>query len=395
MRIRELIENTGEWISHRQLAEIIYMRTGNKQLARDFDAIEDEFVSQDDAQSTGLSGFDVDALEFDRERVNKILGDNKTGIKVLKMKQDEQYNTKYQLLQSARLDASVIDFDKATDPANTPIDKVNKLLQRIGITDYGVIINKPFDAKTYELLIDTYMNKVFTGAMENKILDYVIKIYQKRGEKAKQLPPTTEGTRCWKGYKKKGMKTMFGKRVPNCVKNEETDIDSLPDLIKDINQDLPNIQSVSSKEIPDIVPFNNQALTNKMQKDFPDATPGIKKNCQIISSMVAKKYGLQNPKPIIVVHEKRSGIGMCYHNYKGVGEYPPKGRGTVTIKWKENLIDRVSYDYFDEKGNPAETDVTGSMRDKNIHTLTNSGPGPEGYMIGGRRHGGSLPNESL
>jgi len=29
-----------------------------------------------------------------------------------------------------------------------------------------------------------------------------------------------EGTKCWKGYKKKGMKTMFGKRVPNCVKNE-------------------------------------------------------------------------------------------------------------------------------------------------------------------------------
>ena len=30
-----------------------------------------------------------------------------------------------------------------------------------------------------------------------------------------------EGTRCWKGYEKKGMKTMFGKRVPNCVKKEE------------------------------------------------------------------------------------------------------------------------------------------------------------------------------
>ena len=24
--------------------------------------------------------------------------------------------------------------------------------------------------------------------------------------------------KCWKGYKKKGMKTMFGKRYPNCVK---------------------------------------------------------------------------------------------------------------------------------------------------------------------------------
>ena len=30
----------------------------------------------------------------------------------------------------------------------------------------------------------------------------------------------SEGTRCWKGYEKKGMKTMFGKRVPNCVKRE-------------------------------------------------------------------------------------------------------------------------------------------------------------------------------
>ncbi len=27
--------------------------------------------------------------------------------------------------------------------------------------------------------------------------------------------------KCWKGYKKKGMKTMFGKRYPNCVKEEE------------------------------------------------------------------------------------------------------------------------------------------------------------------------------
>ncbi len=36
-----------------------------------------------------------------------------------------------------------------------------------------------------------------------------------------QEEEVTEGTRCWKGYKKEGMKTMFGKRVPNCVKNEE------------------------------------------------------------------------------------------------------------------------------------------------------------------------------
>jgi len=31
--------------------------------------------------------------------------------------------------------------------------------------------------------------------------------------------------KCWPGYKKKGMKTMFGKRYPNCVKKEEVEID--------------------------------------------------------------------------------------------------------------------------------------------------------------------------
>ena len=30
------------------------------------------------------------------------------------------------------------------------------------------------------------------------------------------------GEACWKGYKKKGMKKMFGKKYPNCVKVEET-----------------------------------------------------------------------------------------------------------------------------------------------------------------------------
>jgi hypothetical protein len=30
--------------------------------------------------------------------------------------------------------------------------------------------------------------------------------------------------KCWKGYEKKGMKTMFGKRYPNCVKKEEFEV---------------------------------------------------------------------------------------------------------------------------------------------------------------------------
>jgi len=33
--------------------------------------------------------------------------------------------------------------------------------------------------------------------------------------------------KCWKGYKKKGMKTMFGKRYPNCVKKEEVQLEDM------------------------------------------------------------------------------------------------------------------------------------------------------------------------
>ena len=29
-----------------------------------------------------------------------------------------------------------------------------------------------------------------------------------------------EGTRCWKGYMRKGFKTMFGKRVPTALKEK-------------------------------------------------------------------------------------------------------------------------------------------------------------------------------
>ena len=47
------------------------------------------------------------------------------------------------------------------------------------------------------------------------------------GQRAEEMSATNEGTRCWKGYKKKGMKTMFGKRVPNCVKNEDIDFSEL------------------------------------------------------------------------------------------------------------------------------------------------------------------------
>ena len=49
-------------------------------------------------------------------------------------------------------------------------------------------------------------------AMEYEFIDLI---------KSESLVSKVLDEKCWPGYKKKGMKTMFGKRYPNCVKTEE------------------------------------------------------------------------------------------------------------------------------------------------------------------------------
>ena len=46
---------------------------------------------------------------------------------------------------------------------------------------------------------------------------------KKAGKKSKTEDQVSEA--CWKGYHKEGMKTMFGKRYPNCVKNKKSNED--------------------------------------------------------------------------------------------------------------------------------------------------------------------------
>ena len=97
----EAIDNPQDWKSHRDIAELILQHTKNIQLARDFVALEDEFVTQDDMQSSGLSAMGFDPFLEDRDRVNQILSTNNVPFKVLKMQHNDQYETQYQILQSA------------------------------------------------------------------------------------------------------------------------------------------------------------------------------------------------------------------------------------------------------------------------------------------------------
>ena len=127
------------------------------------------------------------------------------------------------------------------------------------------------------LLSEKFASKAQQGYLYAKKPNVAKKLASKMNpQDYKELPDKVDeesldekGTRCWKGYKKKGMKTMFGKRVPNCVKNEaelekekfttpnqmrmyedEVDEGSLPIKLKDIL----NVKKMKlSKDAPEAV----------------------------------------------------------------------------------------------------------------------------------------------
>lgn len=64
--------------------------------------------------------------------------------------------------------------------------------------------------------ISTKNIKVLKTGSEEEMKNHLSKIKDKSIKKEQTESEITE--RCWKGYTQKGMKTMFGKRYPNCVK---------------------------------------------------------------------------------------------------------------------------------------------------------------------------------
>jgi hypothetical protein len=104
------------------------------------------------------------------------------------------------------------------------------------ITRYGDWVDVDWDDVKRKLdTINNYPEDTFTGSMNSRPLrissigdqgndwgynfSIVKKIKKEQSKKKTQEMKEGEITeRCWKGYTQKGMKTMFGKRYPNCVK---------------------------------------------------------------------------------------------------------------------------------------------------------------------------------
>jgi hypothetical protein len=104
------------------------------------------------------------------------------------------------------------EYSMARSELKTIEDAVKRLKAKVGKGEGDLeawVQSKITKAADY---IDTAADYIASGEMEeqklvDKIMDEVL------------------SEKCWPGYKKKGMKTMFGKRYPNCVKAEDVTIE--------------------------------------------------------------------------------------------------------------------------------------------------------------------------
>mgnify|MGYP003326024793 CR=1 FL=1 len=104
-------------------------------------------------------------------------------------------------------------FDK--DGKSVTIDAVKVAAARKALDDAAAQTD-------YEERLDAAKNSPAAKKMEadriKKARDAFKKTYTRREHYDWR---ETLDEKCWKGYEKKGMKTMFGKRYPNCVKKSK------------------------------------------------------------------------------------------------------------------------------------------------------------------------------
>ena len=109
------------------------------------------------------------------------------------------------------LEIETIDLIKA-DPIEVPrstIDIIKEGAKKKGqvrVTNVGDTLKKSVDN---QIMTDPELKLI-----KKKFIDLDKAHYEPEGEVLDE--------KCWKGYEKKGMKTMFGKRYPNCVKKKKT-----------------------------------------------------------------------------------------------------------------------------------------------------------------------------
>ncbi len=102
--------------------------------------------------------------------------------------------------------------------------------------------------------------------------------------------------KCWDGYEKKGMKTMFGKRVPNCVKNEGAERNEL---------DTPAVQAALAK----------MAERHKGEKWSKEQLAAL-----------GKRIAARSQKPVKEGDIVKTPTGLIHKGKYGTSYYDPKNK---------------------------------------------------------------------
>ena len=163
----------------------------------------------------------------------------------------EKYITKGEMNYPTLCD----DFEDGHEYADAVINyAINQLLDEFDEDIY--------DEDYYDNVMD-YLRKL----CRDEFGKYLIEIYEmtcteeELDEQQQNKSEITE--RCWKGYTQKGMKTMFGKRYPNCVKVKKKRVNeaSLGDHLKK----LLNFKGDEKREFQKIVDI----ITKITKKEYP------------------------------------------------------------------------------------------------------------------------------
>jgi hypothetical protein len=105
---------------------------------------------------------------------------------------------------------------KTTSDARSSVSKIrrsgrthaHKIQAAVSMEQRAKVMGKSGPASVYRKFINSMKKKTVSEELKQRLAE-----------------------KCWPGYKKKGMKTMFGKRYPNCVKANEEFYNRLGNLI--------------------------------------------------------------------------------------------------------------------------------------------------------------------
>ena len=194
---------------------------------------------------------------------------------------------------------------------------------------------------------------------------------------AKCADELDEGTqldeKCWKGYEKKGMKTMFGKRYPNCVKKkktrkEEVELDEKKDPCWDTHE-MKGMKKKGNRMVPNCVRKEQvsdwRSELDLQEKEF--------KSHKMYDPKTGKGYDAETEED----HLRMKKMGYTHEKPKkkncGCGKDPCETYGKKEVKedWqKSNRNDGVdgmsqkSVDAYkrENPGSKLKTAVTGKVK---------------------------------